>query len=402
MKRNALTEARAKAIKAPGRYCDGNGLWLQVGPTGGKSWLHRYMLDGKARAAGLGPYPLVSLKEARQKLLENQRKLLDKVDPLQERQEAAQKRKLAAASTITFRACATAYIKAHEAGWRNDKHRAQWGNTLETYVYPALGDLPIAAVDTGLVMQVLEPIWHDKPETASRVRGRIESVLDWATARGYRQGDNPARWRGHIQNLLPAKTKVREVEHHKAVPYAELGDFMVALRQREGVAARALEFVILTATRSGDVRGARWGDIDLGNKVWTVPRTKTGKPHKVPLSDAALALLATLPREGEYVFIGSRAGKPLSDMSLLAVMKRMGRDEKPHGFRSTFSDWCAEQTAYPSEVREMALAHTVSDKVEAAYRRGDMFAKRARLMADWARFCASPSAKGEVVALRAG
>jgi integrase len=250
-------------------------------------------------------------------------------------------------------------------------------------------------------MQVLEPIWHAKPETASRVRGRIESVLDWATARGYRQGDNPARWRGHIQNLLPAKTKVREVEHHKAVPYAELGDFMAELRQREGVAARALEFAILTATRSGDVRGARWCDVDLDKRLWIVPRTKNGKPHKVPLSNAAMALLQALPREGEFVFIGARAGKPLSDMALLAVMERMGHAETPHGFRSTFSDWCAEQTAYPAEVREMALAHAVSDKVEAAYRRGDLFAKRARLMDDWARFCASPSATGEVVPLRA-
>jgi hypothetical protein len=219
MKRNALTAKGVETETKPGRYCDGNGLWLQVGPTGGKSWLHRYMLDGRARAAGLGPYPLVSLKEARRKVLENQRKLLEGVDPLQERQQAAQKRKLEKATTITFRACATAYIKAHEPSWRNDKHRAQWGSTLETYCYPVLGELPVAAVDTGLVMQVLEPVWHDKPETASRVRGRIESVLDWATARGYRRGDNPARWRGHIDNLLPAKTKVRAVKHHNRLPY---------------------------------------------------------------------------------------------------------------------------------------------------------------------------------------
>ena len=404
MKRNALTDTGVKSEKRPGRYGDGGGLWLQVGPTGGKSWLHRYMLHGRAREMGLGAYPVVKLAEARDLVLENRRLLLQGKDPLDERQRARQQAKLATANTITFRTCAERYIAAHEPSWRNDKHRWQWSRTLEMYVYPVLGDLPVADIDTGLVMQALEPIWNDVPETASRVRGRIESILDWAAARGYRQGDNPARWRGHLQKLLPAKTKVRAVKHHSRLPYEQLGDFMAGLRHREGVAARALEFAILTASRTGEVIGAKWSEIDLSKGLWVVPaeRMKAGKEHRVPLSDGSLALLEALPREGDYVFVGAKKGDPLSNMSLLAVLKRMGRGElTTHGFRSTFSDWCAEQTAYPSEVREMALAHTVSDKVEAAYRHGDLFAKRARLMADWARFCGSSSAGGEVVHLRA-
>jgi integrase len=389
---------------APGVHRVSRNLYVQVRDGGPKSWLFRYMKDGKARWMGLGSLELVSLAKARDKALKERGRLLEGVDPLDAKEAERTHAKLTQARAMTFRACATAYIKAHAPGWRNDKHRAQWPSTLETYVYPVLGALPVQSIDTGLVMQVLEPIWHAKPETASRVRGRIESVLDWATARSYRQGDNPARWRGHLQSLLPSKTKVRAVKHHSRLPYEQLGDFMAELRDREGVAARALEFAILTATRTGEVIGAKWSEIDLAKRLWIIPgeRMKAGREHRVALTDRAVAILADLPREGEFVFIGAKAGCPLSNMAMLQTLERMGRGElTTHGFRSTFSDWCAEQTAYPAEVREMALAHAVSDKVEAAYRRGDLFAKRARLMADWARFCASPSAKGEVVPLRA-
>jgi integrase len=301
--------------------------------------------------------------------------------------------RLTAATATTFEQCAERYIAAHRSGWRNPKHAAQWPSTLKTYAYPVFGSLPVQAVDTGLVMKVLEPIWHAKPETASRVRGRIEAVLDWATVRGYRKGENPARWRGHLDKLLPARGKVRKVEHHAALPYAEMGDFMAALREQEGIAARALEFLILTAARTSEVIGARWQEFDLEGKLWIVSadRIKGGKEHRVPLSGAALTIIEAMKetRESEFVFPGGKAGKPLSNMAMLKALERMERTElTAHGFRSSFRDWSAERTNYPREVAEMALAHTVGDKVEAAYRRGDLFRKRRQLMAAWARYCA--------------
>lgn len=268
---------------------------------------------------------------------------------------------------------------------------------------PTIGDLPVAAIDTALVMKIVEPLWSTKTETASRVRGRIELILDWAAARGYRAGDNPARWRGHLDKLLPARTKVRKVKHHAALPYGDLPAFMAGLRGREGVSARCLEFVILTAARTGEAVGARWAEIDLAAKVWTVPaeRMKAHREHKVPLSQRAVEILEGLPREGDYVFPGGKADKPLSNMALLATLRRMERpDLTGHGFRSTFRDWCAEQTAFPAEVAEMALAHVVSDKVEAAYRRGDLFRKRAQLMDAWGRYCGAERAAGGVVPMR--
>jgi integrase len=293
-------------------------------------------------------------------------------------------------------------IEKNRAGWRNAKHRQQWENTLATYVYPTLGELPVSAIDTGLVVQVLDPIWTEKPETASRVRGRIEAVLDAATVRGFRQGPNPAQWKGSLAHVLPAPAKVRKVEHHAALPFDQMPAFLAALRGRPGMAARALEFAILSASRTGEVLGARWGEIDLAAKVWTVPadRMKAGREHRVPLSSPALAVLETvqplaLMRDGKPdpvapVFPGLRRALPLSNMSLLMVLRRMERDDlTAHGFRSTFSDWAAERTAYPREAVEMALAHTINNKVEAAYRRGDLFDKRCRLMDDWARFCSS-------------
>lgn len=306
---------------------------------------------------------------------------------------------------MTFDACAAAYIGAHETGWRNAKHRDQWRNTLSTYANPVFGSRPVQAIDVGLVMKALEPIWQTKPETASRLRGRIEAVLDWATVRGYRQGDNPARWRGHLDKLLPARNKIRSVEHHAALPYDETAEFLAMLRSQEGIGARALEFLILTAARTGEVIGAQRDEIDLDEKVWIVPaaRMKAGREHRVPLSPAAVAVLERMKEscEGDFVFPGGRRNKPLSNMALLAVLRRMGRgDLTAHGFRSTFRDWAAERTNFPREVAEAALAHTVGDKVEAAYRRGDLFDKRRQLMEAWARFSAIGKAP-EVVPLTA-
>ncbi|HEY2531836.1 MAG TPA: integrase arm-type DNA-binding domain-containing protein [Xanthobacteraceae bacterium] len=388
---NRLTAIKVSKATKPGFYADGHSLYLRIGPTGAKSWVFRYRKSGRLHDMGLGPLHTVSLADARTKALDIRRQRLDGTDPLTAKREAAAKTRIAHAKTMTFRQCAEAYITAHRAGWKNDKHASQWPSTLEAYVYPAFGSLPVQVVDVALVMKALGPIWEAKPETASRVRGRIEVVLDWASASGYRQGENPARWRGHLDKLLPPRSKVARVEHHAALPYRDLPGFIMDLRQQEGVAARALEFTILTAGRTGEVIGATWVEIDLEARLWTIPaeRMKAGREHRVPLSDAALAILRPLyeVRTGDKVL-------PLSNMAMLMLMRRMGRGSLTvHGFRSAFSDWCAEQTNFPSEVRGMALAHTVSDKVEAAYRRGDLFDKRRQVMDAWSRFCSSPASE---------
>ena len=393
------------SLARPGRYADGAGLYLQVGPTGSKSWLLRFMRDGKAREMGLGAVHTVGLLEARKRAKKARLRLLDGVDPIQERVAAKTADRLTEARTITFAQCAAAYIKAHRKGWRNAKHAEQWENTLETYCDPTFGALPVQAVDTSLVIKVLEPIWSEKTETASRLRGRIEKILDWARVRGYRDGENPARWRGHLDKLLPKRRDVQKVEHFAALPYAEIGPFMTALRLQEGNAARALELVILTAARTSEVINAHWSEIDLDAKVWTIPaeRMKAKREHRVPLSDAAVKLLkAMLERsEGEYVFAGGKPDKPLSSMAMLALLERMGRDDLTvHGFRSTFRDWAAESTNHPREVAEAALAHVISDKTEAAYRRGDLFEKRRKLMQQWAQHC-NRTAVAKVTAISA-
>jgi integrase len=396
--------AVAKASK-PGRYGDGNGLWLQVAPGGTKSWLFRFERGGRERRMGLGAVHTLTLAEARERARECRKLLLDGHDPIEARRATVAKSRVATATALTFKECAERYITAHEAGWKNKVHRAQWPATLAAYAYPTFGALPVAAIDTGLVLKALEPIWTAKPETAGRVRGRIESVLDWAAARGYRTGENPARWKGHLQKLLPARSKVARVKHHAALPYSDAPAFMADLRARDGVSARALELAILAATRTTETIAARWDEIDLKARTWTIPpeRMKAGREHRLPLTDRAVEILEALPREGdaEFVFIGDKPGKPLSNMALLATLKRMGRaDLTAHGFRSTFRDWAAETTAYPGEVVEMALAHVIKDKAEAAYRRGDLFEKRRRLMADWAGYCASPARTGDVVPMR--
>jgi integrase len=408
-KLKALDVSRASK---PGYYGDGGNLYLLVGPTGAKSWVFRYRVPAptpdkpkhsRLREMGLGPTHALSLAEARERAREWRRERLDGIDPIEVRRGRRVQAQLEAAKAMTFKGCAEAYIKSHSAGWKNSKHAAQWPSTLEMYVYPIFGRLPVQGVEVGLVMKALEPIWMTKPETASRVRGRIESVLDWATARGYRKGENPARWRGHLENLLPKKTKVRRVEHHAALPYTELDEFIAELHQQEGVAARGLEFAILTVARTGEVIGAKWSEINLAERLWTIPaeRMKAGKEHRAPLSDAALAILEQMQeiRQNNYVFLGGKARRPLSNMAFLMLLRRMGRgDLTTHGFRSTFSDWCSERTNFASEVREMALAHTVSDKLEAAYRRGDLFQKRRQVMDAWARFATTtPTIAAEVV-----
>jgi integrase len=400
-----------RAVRKPGMYADGNGLYLQV-TEGGASWIYRFMLKGKAREMGLGPFPLFGLQEARAKAIDARRLRHEGVDPIEARRAARAKVLLDAAKAMTFTQCSAAYIKAHRGGWRNAKHAAQWEATLATYADPIIGTLPVQAIDTALVMKVLErevrvapnrpaaPLWTAKPETASRLRGRIESILDWARVRGHREGENPARWRGHLDKLLPARTKVRKVEHHAALPFDELPAFMMILWAQEGVAARALEFAILTAARTGEVIGARWAEIDTGGKLWTVPpnRMKAGREHRVPLSAKAVAILEEMKPLGQirdgrneadgFVFPGGKPGRPLSNMAFLMLLRRMKREDlTAHGFRSTFRDWAAERTKFPSEVAEMALAHTVSSKVEQAYRRGDLFERRRRIMTAWATFC---------------
>ncbi len=410
---NALTPLAVKNAK-PGRHADGAGLHLLVKETGAKSWVYRFMLKGKSRDVGLGAAAgagAISLAAARDLASALRLKVKAGIDPLEERQrnatEALAAAQAAKVAGITFKAVAEAYIAANEGSWRNNKHRQQWGNTLASYVYPVICDLPVAAVATAHVLQILEPIWNDKPETASRVRGRIETVLDAAKARGYREGENPARWRGHIALILPARSRLTR-GHHPALPYEQLPAFFRALRTREAAAALTLEFAILTAARTSEVLEATWGEVDLAKAIWTVPaeRMKGGKEHRVPLSPRAVEILEILkPLGSETLFCGSGGGR-LSGMAMAMLLRRMHESDlkgggagyfdpktkrlaTPHGFRSTFRDWADERTGYPHEMKEMALAHTIGNKAEAAYRRGDMFDKRRRMMADWATWCTS-------------
>lgn len=405
------TTGRLKALRLdrltkPGLHADGGGLYLQITSAAARSWLYRFMLDGKARAMGLGSFPDVALAEARERAAECRRLRASGIDPIEARDAERARARTDAAQSITFKESAERYINSHKAGWRNEKHAAQWTATLTTYAYPAFGGLPVQSIDTGLVLKALEPIWRTKTETATRVRGRIESVLDWATARGYRRGDNPARWRGHLDNLLPKRSKVAAVEHHAALPYAEVGAFMVDLRQQPGVGAKALEFVILTAARTGEAIGAQWSEVDLDAALWTVPgdRMKAGREHRVPLSKPAVAILRAMRgKSDDFVFPGGKRGRPLSNMAMAKVLERMGRgDLTVHGFRSSFRDWAAEQTNFPREIAEAALAHTLKDKVEAAYRRGDAIEKRKKLTAAWADYCARPATKATVTPIRRG
>jgi len=399
-----LSPAEVAKKRDPGYYPDGGGLYLQVSPARTRSWIYRFTLRGRSREMGLGSLNAVGLADARRKASECRGLLAEGTDPIEARDAQRAQDALTDARSITFAKAAERYVAAHKPGWRNAKHADQWENTLETYAGPVIGRLPVADVDTSLVLRVLEPIWTEKPETASRLRGRIEAVLDWATVRGYRAGDNPARWRGHLAALLPARSSVAAVKHHAALPYVSIGDFVAEVRKLGGVAARALEFTILTAARTGEVIGATPGEFDLQKALWTIPaeRMKARREHRTPLSPRALDIVrGQIKGPTACVFPGQIEGRPLSNMAMLELLKRMGRgDLTVHGFRSTFRDWAAEQTAFPHELAEMALAHAVGDKVEAAYRRGDMFAKRARLMAEWAKWCERTGKAGKVTPLR--
>ena len=403
-----LVAVALKSLK-DGWHADGGNLYLFVRGDS-RTWVFRFVApDGKRRNMGLGSINAISLAEARKQaalLREQVKHPTAPNDPLSARQEQRVARKLAMRKHMTFRACAEAYIEAHRAEWKNQKHAQQWANTLITYAYPIFGDLPVATVDEALLLKVLMPIWETKTETATRLRGRIECVLDWATFNKYRQGDNPARWKGHLDNSLAKPNKVAKVQHHPALPYQEIGTFFNDLKQREGLGARALEFLILTAARSGEVRGATWDEIDLNTRLWIVPaeRMKMEREHRVPLSNAAVELLSKLPRleDSDLMFPSSKPKTPMSDMTLTAVLRRMKyEDVTVHGFRSTFRDWAAESTNYPSDMAEMALAHSIGDKVEAAYRRGDMLKKRFRMMDDWAKYCETiQNAEGTVIPIR--
>ncbi|UGY27171.1 integrase arm-type DNA-binding domain-containing protein [Bradyrhizobium septentrionale] len=394
---NRLTTLTLKKDLDPGLYADGDGLYLQVSKQKTKAWVFRFMRAGKARKMGLGPVSIqpndkrITLLQARQKAADARSLLVDGVDPIEVRKIRRAQIALEAAKATTFRECAEQYIEDNKAGWKNDKHAAQWKATLETYAYPELGALSVGGIDTGLVLKVLRPIWHAKPETASRVRGRIETILDWAKASGFRDGENPARWRGHLENVLPAKSKVSEVKHHKAMPYDEVPSFMTKLGTKAEISAKALEFTVLTAARTGEAIGARPSEFNLQTKIWTIPgeRMKAKKEHRVPLCDRAVNIISPLIEKGtEYIFEGASVGKPLSNMAMLELVRGMvGVGLTVHGFRSSFFDWGHDVTGHPKELLDIALAHTVSDKVEAAYRRSDMFEKRRRLMRDWSEFC---------------
>lgn len=389
-----LSNLAVKAISKRGIHFVGGvpGLALTVHKGGSRSWVMRYQVNGKRRDLGLGSFDNVTLAQAREAARTARAKLGVGVDPIEDKKIIRSKLIASQATVLTFAEASVKYIEAQEASWRNAKHAQQWRNSLESYAYPFIGRMCVSDIELAQILRVLEPIWLTKTETASRLRGRIESIMDWATVRGLRVGPNPARWKGHLDVLLAQPSKIAKTSHFRALPYSDMPTFMKALRLQEGIGAKALEFAILTAARSGEVRGAKWEEFDLHAGIWTVPanRMKAGREHRVPLSDAALALInhQKLHSINEYVFPSPRS-TILSDMSLSAVLRRMKIPAVPHGFRSTFRDWCAETTDFPRDVAEMALAHAIGSKVEAAYRRGDLFEKRKQLMQEWTNFIVS-------------
>jgi integrase len=402
---NRLTAKTVSTKRKPGLYCDGGGLYLQVAPSGNKSWIFRYHspLTQKLRDMGLGPLHSVGLSDARDKAAEKRSLILSGLDAIQVREEENRKRAVEAAKTVTFSQCAASYVEAHRPGWRNEKHGDQWENTIRTYCEPVIGALPVQDVDTGLVLKILEPIWASKSETASRLRGRMESILDWAKVRGHRSGENPARWRGHLNQLLPVLAKKDRVTHHEAMPFPEVAAFVSRLRVLSGVSARCLEFTILTAARTNEAIKATLEEFDLENATWTIPasRMKAKKEHRVPLSPRAVEIVRDMVKlTSEHLFPSTLKGKPISNMAMLKLLERMEIAVTVHGFRSCFRDWAAERTAFPHEVCEMALAHTISNQAEAAYRRGDLFEKRRKLMDSWADFINTPRLDGAVIPLK--
>jgi integrase len=411
---NKLSALTVKKELAPGLYGDGGGLYVQVSEFKTKAWVFRYMMVGRARKMGLGPVSvkpndkLITLAEARSMATDARNLVSRGIDPIEERATRKAAQTAEKAKTLTFKECAESYIAAHKSGWKSAKHADQWTATLETYAYPVIGKLPVQMIETAHIEKILRPIWETKTETASRVRGRIEKVLDRAKALKLRQGENPAAWRGHLDQLFAPKSQVAPVENHPALPYSELPAFMAKLHAKEGVSARALEFTILTVARTGDTIGATRREINKAEKLWTVPAARVkGKKgarkrdHVVPLSRQAVAALDAVPVESDYIFPGGIEGEGLSNAAMSELLKGMGysRDVATvHGFRSTFTDWVGDETDYPNEMSELAKAHTVSDKVERAYRRGNMREKRRRMMADWAAYCYSKAVRRNKVA----
>ena len=397
-----LTARRVETAKEPGMYADGGSLYMRIAPGGSKQWVFRYVRGGRLRDMHIGPVHTFSLAEARERATEARKLLVDGIDPLAAKRARIAALKAADAKAMTFQQCVDGFIRDNESSWTNPRHRREWKASLLKYVYPVLGSLPVAAIDTPLVLRALKPIWGTVPETASRVRGRIENVLGWATVHHYRSGDNPARWNGLLQHALPAVVKG---EHHAALPYVEVPAFMTKLRQQTGVPARCLEFVILTAARLGEAQKATWEEIDFDNRVWVISgaRMKAGKEHRVPLTTAAITVLNGMReiRQTGYVFPGVRPGAPTGmTMPWRLANEIAGSKVSVHGFRSSFRDWAAERTNFPREVAEMALAHAIPNAVEAAYRRGDLFEKRRVLMEAWAQFCTKPAEREKVIAIR--
>ncbi|HJN52965.1 MAG: integrase arm-type DNA-binding domain-containing protein [Pseudomonadales bacterium] len=389
-----LSAVKVKRANEPSMVADGGGLYLRVGPTQAKSWIFRYMVDGKSTDMGLGALHTISLADARAAAAQCRLLKHKGIDPKTHRDESLRQAQLRDHQSITFETCAIEYIESHQAAWRNAKHANQWRSTISTYALPKFGNLPVQQVDTEEVLGCLQSIWQEKAETATRLRGRIEAILDWAKVKGYREGENPARWKGHLDNLLPSPAKIKNVKHHSALPYAEMPMFMQDLQQMEGMGARALEFTILTAVRTGETIGARWDEIK--HDLWTIPgeRMKGGKEHRVPLSDAVRSLLDDLPKTDDFVFPGQRTNKGLSNMAMLTLLRRMNRkDITVHGFHSTFRDWAEDRTNTPREIKELSLAHQVGSQVEAAYRRSDLLEKRRDLMDLWSQYCSDQSGK---------
>ena len=407
MARRLLNRLSAKAVTtaSPGEHPDGNGLFLVVAESGSRSWVLKFKRNGRKREMGLGPASVIGLAKARDLATDARRLIAQGLDPIEHRRAEQAAAKIEAAKAVSFETFATTFMNGREAGLRNAKHRQQWRNTLATYAFPVIGNLPVGEIDTSMILRILNPIWQRKPETASRVRGRIEAILDAARVQGLRDGVNPALWRGHLAHILPAITNVRAVKHHAALAWRELPGFVASLRERDGVAAKALLFTILCASRSGEVRLARWSEIDIENKLWTIPkeRMKARREHRVPLSMAAIAVLEAMPRRDAdaLVFPGASKERPMSDMTLTAVLRRMERgDLTVHGFRSSFKDWCRERTSFADILSEFSLAHTVGDKTTRAYGRSDLLDQRRALMQAWSDFVTSAERADNVIALR--
>jgi integrase len=404
---NKLTALKIKSVSV-GCHNDGGGLYLQKSSDTAQSWIFSYRFNGRYREMGLGSLTALSLADARERAALCRKMLADRIDPIAARNAEQARVRVTAARSVAFEDCAKAYVETHKDTWKGDKHKKQWLSFFEIYVYPRIGKLPVKDIDSDMVLQVLEPIWRTKTPTAKKLRGRIEKVLDWAKARRYRDGENPARWRGLLDQILPKPSKISKVKHYNALPYDDMGDFMITLRQQPGLDARMLEFTILTGVRSNEAMKAKWEEIDVANKIWIIPaeRMKGGREHRVPLSDVAIKVLWAnevsggnvdyFKKKEGWLFPGRKKGQPMSSMTMNMLLRRMGRtDITVHGFRSTFRDWAAERTHFPREVAEMALAHGNNNKVEAAYQRGDLLGKRRQLMDAWARYCSKPSVQLE-------